>query len=80
LIRRARQVVARFKRNAADKGIESDDDPYMGEYRLLDTHILDPLLERECIEVTEVGCSKEITVAEEGRNTLRAFEYLLDDE
>jgi hypothetical protein len=29
--------------------------------------------------MTEVGRSKEITVAEEGRNTLRAFEYLLDE-
>lgn len=80
LIRHARQVVDRFRRNADQKGIHRDDDPYMGEYRLLDTHILDPLIERECIEITEVGRSKEITVTDEGRNTLRAFDYLLVDD
>lgn len=80
LIRHARQVVDRFRRNAEEKDIQIDDDPYMGEYRLLDTHILDPLVERECIEITEVGRSKEITITEEGQNTLRAFDYLLDGE
>jgi len=80
LIRRARKGVDRFRRNAEDKEIEQDSDPHMGEYRLLDTHILDPLTERECIEVDEVGRSKEISVTEEGHNTLRAFEYLLQDE
>jgi chromosome segregation and condensation protein ScpB len=79
LIRHARQVVDRFGRNAEKKDIQIDDDPHMGEYRLLDTHILDPLVERECIETTEVGRSKEITTTEEGHNTLRAFDYLLDD-
>lgn len=79
LIRRARQVVARFERNADEKDIQIADDPYMGEYRLLDTHILDPLEERECIEITEVGRSKEITITAEGKNILRAFEYLLQN-
>lgn len=69
LIRHARQVVDRFKRNAEEKGIQIDDDPYMGEYRLLDTHILDPLVERACIDITEVGRSKEITITEDGQNT-----------
>jgi hypothetical protein len=80
LISRAREVVDRFKKNATEKGIKRDDDPHMGEYRLLDTHILDPLEERECIEITEVGRSKEITITEEGQNTLLAFEYLLQDD
>lgn len=80
LIRQARQVVERFERNAEEKGIQLDSDPYMGEYRLLDTHILEPLQQRACVEVTEVGRSKEITITEEGQNTLRAFEYLLSDE
>jgi len=78
LIRHARQVVDRFRRNADEKDIQIDDDPHMGEYRLLDTHILNPLVERECIEIAEVGRSKEITITDEGRNTLRAFDYLLD--
>jgi hypothetical protein len=78
LIRRARQTIDRFKRNAEKKGIDTEDDPYMGEYRLLDTHILDPLLDRECIEITEVGRSKEVAITNEGQNTLRAFDYLLD--
>lgn len=78
LIRHARLVVDRFSRNADEKEIQIDDDPYMGEYRLLDTHILEPLEERECIEVTEVGRSKEVAITEEGKNTLRAFQYLLN--
>lgn len=79
LIRQARLVVDRFKRNAEDKDIQPGDAPYMGEYRLLDTHILDPLAERDCVEITEVGRSKEVTITVEGQNTLRAFEYLLHD-
>ncbi|WP_282352586.1 HFX_2341 family transcriptional regulator domain-containing protein [Haloferax volcanii] len=78
LIRQARQVVDRFKQNAEDKEIQIDSDPYMGEYRLLDTHILEPLQKRECVKITEVGRSKEIQITEEGQNTLKAFEYLLN--
>ncbi|MFC7205076.1 DUF6293 family protein [Haloferax namakaokahaiae] len=80
LIRQARQVVGRFKQNVEDKGIQVDSDPYMGEYRLLDTHILDPLQKRECVKITEVGRSKEIVITDEGQNTLKAFEYLLNDD
>ncbi|MHB9288806.1 DUF6293 family protein [Halobacteriales archaeon Cl-PHB] len=77
LIRQARQTVDRFERNARKKDIQVTQDPHMGEYRLLDNHILEPLSERECIEITEVGRSKEVSITEEGKNTLRAFDYLL---
>lgn len=78
LIKLARGDLDRFARNAREKGIQPDDDPYMGEYRLLDTHVLEPLLVRECIVIEEVGRSKHVSVTDEGRNTLRAFEYLLN--
>lgn len=79
LIRQARWLVDRFRRNAEEKDIEPGDDPFQGEYRLLDTHVLDPLGERGWIEITEVGRSKEVSITPEGRNTLRAFEYLKQD-
>lgn len=80
LIRHARRTVERFKRNASEKGIDVDDKPHMGEYRLLDTHILRPLIDRECIVIKEVGRSKEVSITDEGENTLRAFEYLIQSD
>lgn len=77
LIQQARKAVERFQRHADEKGIAIEDKPKMGEYRLLDTHVLDPLLQRECVMVNEVGRTKEVAITEEGRNTLRAFKYLI---
>ena len=49
-----------------------------GKYRLLDSRILQPLVENEYIEVEAVGRTKRISITENGRNTLQAFQYLLD--
>ncbi|WP_226012863.1 DUF6293 family protein [Halomicrobium salinisoli] len=48
------------------------------EYRLLDSHVLDPLAGTGYVEVTERGRSKLVELTEAGRNTLRAFRYLVE--
>ncbi|SFS03412.1 CRISPR-associated protein (Cas_Cas02710) [Halomicrobium zhouii] len=49
------------------------------EYRLLDSHVLDPLRENGYVTVRERGRSKLVELTDAGENTLRAFRYLLDD-
>ncbi|AQL42117.1 hypothetical protein BV210_05045 [Halorientalis sp. IM1011] len=48
-----------------------------GYYRRLDSHILDPLVEHEYIEIESVGRTKRVVPTEIGRRTARAFSYLL---
>ena len=50
------------------------------EYRLLDSHVLDPLRENGYVTVRERGRSKLVELTENGRNTLRAFGYLVESE
>lgn len=77
LIQHARTTIEKFRRNAEKKDIDLKDSPLVGEYNLLDTHVLKPLLQRNCVEVEDVGRSKEVSITEEGRNTLIGFQYLL---
>lgn len=49
-----------------------------GKYRLLERHVVDPLAERGYVAVEDVGRTKRLSVTDSGRNTLRAFSYLLD--
>lgn len=79
LITHARSTLPRFEKYVDRNDInESKTGPTQGEYRLLDSHILEPLLERDCIEIEEVGRAKEVIITPEGENTLRAFDYLLN--
>ncbi|MGQ3329964.1 HFX_2341 family transcriptional regulator domain-containing protein [Halorubrum sp. FL23] len=73
------------KSNLSEFGKETDL-PFMsnhnskhrtGEYRLLDSHIIKPLLERDAIKVEEIGRRSEVRITDDGKNTLRAFNYLL---
>ena len=48
------------------------------EYRLLDSHVLDPLRENGYVTVRERGRSKLVELTEAGENTLRAFRYLVE--
>lgn len=48
-----------------------------GKFRRLDAHVLSPLSEKGYVEVEQVGTQKRVFLTEDGRNTLRAFEYLL---
>ena len=48
------------------------------EYRLLDSHVLDPLEANGYVALEAVGRSTRVSLTESGRNTLRAFQYLLE--
>lgn len=51
-----------------------------GRYRLIDTHVLNPLEKRGYIHVTKSGREKVVDVTEEGQDALRAFQYMLENE
>ncbi|WP_436931941.1 HFX_2341 family transcriptional regulator domain-containing protein [Halosimplex halobium] len=50
------------------------------EYRLLDSHVLGPLADNGYVALEEVGRSTRVSLTESGRNTLRAFRYLVEDD
>ncbi|WP_198668059.1 DUF6293 family protein [Saliphagus sp. LR7] len=49
-----------------------------GKYRLLERHVVSPLADRGYVQVEDVGRTKRLSSTESGRNTLRAFSYLLE--
>lgn len=51
-----------------------------GKYRLLDTHIIEPLQQRGYISESQEGRNKIITLTEQGRGALEAFRWLIDKE
>jgi predicted transcriptional regulator len=57
---------------------EFDGETDKGKFRRLDAHVVSPLLERGYIRVEEVGTQKRVFLTDDGRNTLRAFRYLLE--
>lgn len=58
--------------------VQSDTTTDKGYYRLLDRHILDPLVGRGYVGIEKVGRQKFVTLSEEGENTLRAFRHFID--
>jgi len=48
------------------------------EYRLLDSHVVDPLADREYVTVEAVGRSKRVRLTDAGENALRAFRYRIE--
>ena len=51
-----------------------------GKYRLLDTHIVEPLKERGYIQETKQGRNKILSLTDDGRAALEAFQWLVDKE
>lgn len=51
-----------------------------GKYRLLDTHIINPMQEKGYIIIEKSGREKEIALTKNGEGTLRAFRYMIRDE
>lgn len=49
-----------------------------GKYRRLERHVVDPLVDRGYLAVDDAGRTKRVSTTERGRNTLRAFSYVLD--
>ncbi|SFL50700.1 hypothetical protein SAMN04487950_4050 [Halogranum rubrum] len=57
-----------IRRNVAGKG----------KYRLLDTDILEPLMERGWVDVTKQGRNKVISISRDGEAALNAFRWMVD--
>jgi hypothetical protein len=55
---------------------EADSD--RARYRLLETHVLEPLDEKGFIQSKEVGRRTDVDLTEEGENTLSAFRHLIE--
>jgi hypothetical protein len=55
---------------------EADSD--RARYRLLETHILEPLNEKGFIETKKIGRRTDVDLTEEGENTLSAFRHLIE--
>lgn len=51
-----------------------------GKYRLLDTYIVEPLKERGYIEESKQGRNKILTITDDGRRALEAFQWLVHKE
>lgn len=51
-----------------------------GKYRLLDTHIVEPLKMRDYVEESKQGRNKILTLSEDGKAALEAFKWLVDKE
>ncbi|ELZ28958.1 hypothetical protein C474_13689 [Halogeometricum pallidum JCM 14848] len=49
-----------------------------GKYRLLDTHIIDPLIQKGYIETVKEGRTIRVKITEEGRRANQAFRHLID--
>lgn len=58
---------------------EHDADDTRGLYRLLDSHLLNPLREDGYVETHKQGRTKLVEATEEGRNTLEGFAYMLKE-
>ncbi|MFC4551360.1 MULTISPECIES: DUF6293 family protein [Halorussus] len=57
--------------------VESSAETEKGYYRLLDTHVVDPLTAKGYVETEKVGRRKYLTLTEAGENALRAFRHLI---
>lgn len=51
-----------------------------GKYRLLDTHIVEPLKERGYVVESKQGRNKVLALTEDGKAALEAFRWLIDKE
>lgn len=58
--------------------VQSDTTTDKGYYRLLDRHVLDPLIERGYVDIKKIGRQKFVTLSAEGENTLWAFRHFID--
>lgn len=49
------------------------------KYRLLDSHIVEPLLNQGYIQITEKGRNRLVDISEDGRDLVRAFGFLIQE-
>lgn len=69
-----------FVRDAEFPCVTASEGPTeMGYYRLLETHVVRPLIERGYETVEQVGRRKYVSLTPDGEETLRAFRHVLAD-
>ena len=76
----------RIKRELFEYGEEAglpfiadyEGDTDKGKFRRLDAHVVSPLRDRGYLRIEQVGTQKRAFLTEDGRNTLRAFRYLIE--
>ena len=49
-----------------------------GKYRLLDTHILEPLQQEGYVDIVKEGRTKRVEITDAGRQAIQAFRFLID--
>jgi len=59
--------------------IQKYSDNETAQYRVLNEHIITPLLENGWIETDDQGNRTYVDITEEGVNTLRAFRHLIEE-
>lgn len=62
-----------------DPLVNHENDDTRGLYRLLDSHLLGPLKQDGYVDTYKKGRNKHVEATDEGRNTLEAFAYMLED-
>ena len=49
-----------------------------GKYRLLDTHLLEPLQQEGYVDIVKEGRTKRVEITDAGRQAIQAFRFLID--
>ncbi|WP_255169956.1 DUF6293 family protein [Natrononativus amylolyticus] len=58
--------------------VRSETTSQKGYYRLLDRHVIEPLVERGYVEIEQVGRRKFVSLTPDGENVLRAFRHFIE--
>lgn len=61
-----------------DFAVKSETTSQKGYYRLLDRHVIVPLVEHGYIEIEKVGRQKFASLTSDGKNVLRAFRHFIE--
>ena len=72
-----KQVIAFSEESGLDFLAGREDADVKGKYRLLDSHVVRPLESHGYVDVDTRGRTRRLSITAEGRDTLRAFRYLL---
>lgn len=73
-----KEIIQYGETNELEFVADSETDSLQGKYRRLETHVMEGLNERGYVELTERGRETYVDITEDGKNTLRAFNYLIE--
>lgn len=72
------ELIAYGEREGLPFLADYDGETEKGKYRRLDAHVISPLTDGGLVRVEQVGTQRRVFLTEDGRNTLRAFRYLIE--